>query len=268
VAPHDPGTARLNHAAGLAGDGALVVICAGESPKAGPGSTPSAEYTILKPVICRSYDGGATWDRGGTIDLPAFAPNWIPFGDIVRAIDGTLAVSCYSWYMDGRCGAYVFRSRDDGRTWGEARCIVAEDHNETTLLITESGRRLAASRTMADGHLDLYVSEDGGESWQVQGPITLPAQHPASLLTLADGRLLLTYGLRNPGCYGVAARASNDDGLTWGQPIILLNLEEAADGGYPSSAQLPDGTIVTAYYRNGIPLHQRYFMGVLRWKLD
>jgi hypothetical protein len=28
-----------------------------------------------------------------------------------------------------------------------------------------------------------------------------------------------------------------------------------------------DGTFVTAYYARGIPAHQRYHMGVVRWRL-
>jgi len=265
-APHAPGTARLNHAAGLAGDGALVVICSGESPKGEPGSTPSAEYVVLPPMVCRSNDNGQTWERGGTVVLPAIAPHWIPFGDIVRAADGTLAVSFYSWYMDRRCGAYVFFSRDDGRIWGDAACIREEDHNETTLLICDDGCWLAASRTIADTHLDLFRSEDAGATWKLREALTLPGQHPANLLQLADGSVLLTYGLRNAGSYGVAARISSDRGRTWDAPIVLFSLEEAADGGYPSSVQLADGTIVTAYYRRGVPFHQRYFMGILRWQ--
>jgi hypothetical protein len=40
------------------------------------------------------------------------------------------------------------------------------------------------------------------------------------------------------------------------------------DGGYPSSVQLKDGTIVTAYYCQRIPMHQRYHMGVVRWRVS
>jgi hypothetical protein len=39
------------------------------------------------------------------------------------------------------------------------------------------------------------------------------------------------------------------------------------DGGYPSTVLLADGTFVTAYYCRGIPAHQRYHMGVVRWRL-
>ncbi len=39
------------------------------------------------------------------------------------------------------------------------------------------------------------------------------------------------------------------------------------DGGYPSTILAADGTYVTAYYARGVPAHQRYHMGIVRWRL-
>ena len=44
------------------------------------------------------------------------------------------------------------------------------------------------------------------------------------------------------------------------------NLTLLPDGSYPSSVQLADGTIVTAYYCQRIATHQRYHMGVVFWE--
>ena len=60
---------------------------------------------------------------------------------------------------------------------------------------------------------------------------------------------------------GVFARISRDEGLTWGAPRVLFNTTVrrantrpgGVDGGYPSSVQLKDGTIVTAYSASGSP---------------
>lgn len=95
------------------------------------------------------------------------------------------------------------------------------------------------------------------------GPVTLGCQYPGYLLRLKDGRLLLSYGLRNEGLYGVAARLSSDDGKTWAPPRFLVDFLIATDGGYPSSIQADDGTIVTAYYSNKVPAHQN----VITWEL-
>jgi hypothetical protein len=104
-------------------------------------------------------------------------------------------------------------------------------------------------------------------TWASSGVASLAGQHPAHLLELSDGRVLLVYGLRNPGLYGVAARLSKDQGQTWGQPQILVDLGGSkVDCGYPASVQVEDGTIVTAYYAATVAAHHRYHMGVVRWK--
>jgi hypothetical protein len=87
------------------------------------------------------------------------------------------------------------------------------------------------------------------------------------LLRLKDGRILLTYGLRERGHQGIGIRISEDEGKTWQAPTRIVNLEGSTDSGYPSSVQLEDGSLVTAYYSNGIAEHRRYHMGVARWAL-
>mgnify|MGYP001113241880 CR=1 FL=1 len=71
----------------------------------------------------------------------------------------------------------------------------------------------------------------------------------------------------NAGYHGVAARIALPDAQTWGPPLYLLNYGGPADGGYPSSVQLADGTIVTAYYCRRAVSHQRYHMGAAVWTL-
>ncbi len=79
--------------------------------------------------------------------------------------------------------------------------------------------------------------------------MTEAAEHPADLLVLADGRLLITFGVRHQP-YGVQAMLSRDGGEIWSkQKRILLAWDgEHGDLGYPVSIQRPDGRIVTAYY--------------------
>jgi hypothetical protein len=82
------------------------------------------------------------------------------------------------------------------------------------------------------------------------------SQHPADLVALRDGTLLLTYGNRNPP-YWVEGRVSRDGGQTW-LPVLLTlsghrygyNVTEPrpTDLGYPTSVVLPDGQGVTLYY--------------------
>lgn len=274
VAAHDePQTCRLNDAAGLAHNGSLVVIVGGMTNAVPPGEKLKEEDRLklkfLPTWICHSFDGGRSWERTGTVNIPEGMPNLIPFGGITKSPDGTLGLSCYSHYGDDvKAEAFFLRSRDDGRSWGELVLIGAENYNETALLCLDERRWLAACRVHLQGHLELFASEDGGQSWTNRGPLTLGWQHPGNLLKLKDGRILLTYGIRNRGLYGIGARLSDDQGTSWSPPVLLLDLQDARDGGYPSSVQLQDGTIVTAYYADRIKAHRRYHMGVLRWRAD
>lgn len=264
AAPHEPGTNRMNVAAGLAPDGALVVLASGWDLRQKP-------IQVLSCWACRSEDDGRTWKRGSEVPLPDGAGFVTPFGDIVSLPDGSIAASLYfeSLYGKGNrfAQAYLMFSRDRGESWGDPVEIGTGDHNETDILRLREDHWIAAARTRKDGHVDLFHSRDEGLTWEYRKPLTLPRQHPAHLCRLADGRILLVYGIRNSGLYGVGARLS-DDGETWSAPRVLVNFEVASDGGYPASVQLEDGTIVTAYYANRIPAHNRYHMGVLRWRAD
>jgi hypothetical protein len=264
-APHEPGSNRMNVSAGLSADGALMVLASGWSMKEG-----TLDERIMPCWSCRSTDAGRTWQRTDAVAVPAEHSFIIPFGDIECLPDGTLASSFYTCTGGEQSldSAYLMFSRDGGKSWRDPVLIGANDYNETDILRLRADRWLAAIRTQKDAHLELFVGKDEGRSWTRVGPVSLPSQHPAHLFWLADGRVLLTCGLRNPGLWGVAARLSNDEGETWGAPRLLVNLDDATDGGYPSSVQIEDGTIVTAYYANRIAAHRRYHMGVVRWRLD
>ena len=266
---HDPGTNRMNVAAGQAHNGDLVVLASGWGGEGLRGK-------IMPVMVSRSPNGGRTWQRSLDVELPDGVSYLIPFGDVVRMEGRMLAAPFYQEERDwnstsrpatGKGSAYLLYSRDDGRTWGDGVVLGPDDYNETSVLRLRADRWLAASRTYGDGHLDLFVSQDEGRTWKNAGPLTLPSQHPAHLMRLADGRILLTYGIREKGHQGVGRRLSDDEGKTWKAPTRIVNLVESTDGGYPSTIQLPDGTLVTAYYSKGVPEHRRYHMGVVRWSL-
>ena len=259
-AVHEGESNRMNVAAGLAHDGSLVVLASGWGGR-------DFRETILPTLVARSSDGGRSWSRSSAVQLPEGVDFLIPFGDIVQAEGELLAASFYH-EVPGTANAYLLFSRDDGRSWGEAVKLASHDYNETALLRLGPDRWLAASRSHADGHLALHVSEDEGKHWAKSALLTLPGHHPAHLLEMADGRVLLTYGIREKGHHGIGYRTSEDEGRTWSRPTRIANLEETTDGGYPSTVQLADGTLLTAYYSNRIPQHQRYHMGAVRWVLE
>lgn len=73
--------------------------------------------------------------------------------------------------------------------------------------------------------------------------------NPPTLTRLADGRLCITYGSRNAP-YGIRARLSSDNGLTWGADIVLREDAGSHDIGCTRTVQRPDGKLATAYSYN------------------
>ena len=269
-APHEPTTARMNVAAGLARDGSMIVIASGWSRRNPVGDyTSPHEGKVLDNWVCRSTDGGASWSHEETLTKPDDKGiGCIPFGDIDGQTDGSLGVCIYSGTNKaGNQSCYLTR-QDQGRSRSRKSIIECSISNETAPLVVPDGSILAVARTSVEQHLELHRSTYLGATWQAQCPLTLFGQIPAHLLALADGRVLLSYGLRNKGLHGVATRIRDYDGKTWNAPRIIVNYGRDVDGGYPSSVQCADGTIVTAYYCAGIETHLRYHMGVVRWSAD
>jgi BNR repeat-like domain len=107
-----------------------------------------------------------------------------------------------------------------------------------------------------DGFLWLARSDDHGRTWaQAERSTLVGAESSSNLLTLADGRLLLTYDqsappLRSP----LVMRTSADGGRTWG-PAGLVALApdrpDAATWGvqasYPSVAEVGGGEVAVVW---------------------
>ncbi len=266
-ARHEPTTNRMNVASGLARDGSLIVLASGWSRRNQVGDYSSPHEGKVLPVwVCRSSDGGVTWTHDDSCGRPDDMDfRFIPFGDIVQQTDGSLGVCIYGGTTRSGNQSCYFISQDDGRSWTRKSVIEGSITNESTPLVLPDGTILVAARTTVEQHLELYRSTDHGETWQSQRALSVFDQIPGHLLALSDGRILLSYGLRNKGLHGVATRISDDGGQSWSSPRIIANYGRDADGGYPSSVECKDGTIVTAYYCAGIEYHQRYHMGVVRW---
>lgn len=301
-APHEPTTNRMNVAAGTSSKGDLIVLAAGWShrPPPPPKGTPRRHdppATILPIWVCRSTDGGRTWTRSEGVERPSksrlaaqgitLSDHLFPFGDIIRMSDGRLGVCAYAPKSLGvpnanhQHASYFFTSADDGATWTITGVIGADDVNETTALSLADGSLLACGRTTRGRHLELFRSADHGATWKAEGPVTASGEHPADLTALADGRILLTYGDRNgalpgskwpdglPGSatfpHGIEVRVSSDAGRTWSPSERIATFD--GDGGYPSTVQLSDGRLLTAYYAKRTPLHEGYQMATVTWKL-
>ena len=107
-------------------------------------------------------------------------------------------------------------------------------------------------------------SEDGGRTWSSYRKVF--DGYPPHLLNLADGRLLAVYGWRTKP-FGIRCRFGEDlPGCPWGEEITLTDDGDSLDLGYPSTVQLPDGSLVTLWYqfRN---THHLATLRVLKWRV-
>lgn len=278
-APHKPMTNRMNVAAGLAGNGDLIVIASGWSLKKSDTETGLFSLTsVISAWVSRSKDDGKTWTVREKV-FPAAEQGfteYIPFGDIIKAHDGSLRVLAYNQSNDKSINTVsMFSSTNDGKNWNwYSRISDAKDatafskgHNETAFFHTGNGKWIAAARRWKAGQaMDLFISDDDGKSWKLSSPLTTENQHPGHFLKLKGGELLLTFGNRAQGKNGVAVKVSKDNGITWERERYLITDLKSGDCGYPASVQLDDGSLMTVYYSNGTQAHSRYHMGTVIWK--
>jgi len=163
---------------------------------------------------------------------------------------------------------FVSRTDDGGRSWRFVSWIGEEPAGYAIMPSTtrlKNGDLLTAIRCREGDRswIALYRSTDLGATWQDAG---IPAPdlgegNPASLITLADGRVCLTYGHR-AAPFGIRARLADARGERWG-PELLLHEAGGRDIGYPRSVQRPDGQIVTVYYTHDQPKSDRYIAATI-----
>jgi hypothetical protein len=301
-AEHEPATNRMNVAAGRNAKGELIVLASGWShrPPPPPAGQPAGHGAPAAPLpiwVCRSADGGRTWTHAEGVELPSksrlaqdlaqdqgltLSDRLVPFGDMIEIGEGKLGVCLYAG-SDKTSDSLFFTSADDGRSWQCAAVIGQGDFNETTPLRLQNGELLACGRTARDQHLELFRSLDNGTTWKREAAVSGPMQHPAHLLELADGRVLLTYGDRSGADWsrnwpdgsrlagaaavphGILARTSGDGGRTWSEPVRIAGFD--GDGGYPATVALADGRLLTAFYGKKTPRHDGYQMATVTWRL-
>ena len=275
---HDEGSNRMNHNSGFTHGGDFITIISGYTNR--PTEIFDYEYykenyfnksELVIPKVASSSDGGRTY-RVRKLDYVFESESIIPYGEIIQMEKDVLAASIYVLGTNKasefskcsrRCGILI--SRDDGRTWSEFHEI-DKGLNETSIIYLGNGELLALCRTAEKQRLLLYKSFDSGKTWNYLEDMSTRNQIPASMIRLNDGRILACYGSRL-NQKSIMYRIGDERGTEWSEPYVLVVLSETGDMGYPSCVQLDDGTIVTAYYADGIDQHTRYHCGTIRWRI-
>lgn len=268
AAPRPAADANYCHwASGMVGTSELLVVVSGMDDAAGTKGKPTPNDVR----VFRWTDAGVNWKSDG--EFPKRMPGELkpyPFGSIVLGADGRLRTLVYTLdeRRDNMETVWIVSSRDRGRTWGDAQKL-ADGINESVLLPVSEKEWLCVARTSNKPEPDygqelrLFRSVDDGKSWTDEGLIAGYHLHPPHLLRLTDGRILLSYGNRRDAT--IEVRFSKDHGRTWTKPATLFTTSRG-DMGYPSTAQLFDGRLVTVFYAHSSPLRDGYHMGAVGWK--
>jgi photosystem II stability/assembly factor-like uncharacterized protein len=245
-----------NPAMGQAKDGTLLLAfaIAGNYDETGlkfTGTRADREFDGV--YLARSSDGGRTWSkplRDETIHRFYTGKGQVsPYGKIVQTADGTLLMAVYFEFFDGRGNeSYLFRSSDGGKSWRDP-VLLGAHYNETGITVLRDGRILAAMRSEKGGSVAVTESSDQGRTWSSPVQATEDREHPADLIQLGDGRVLMVYGERNAP-RGVHALIS-PDGRSWDRSKRIVLAADAPNGdcGYPSSVEVAPGKVVTLYYQ-------------------
>ena len=202
---------------------------------------------MLGEWIIRSTDGGQNWSSPSRCGVNS------PHGPIALANGDLLYAGKELYNQHNRIGAAV--SVDDGVSWKWAGTIPSrpgDDHrqyHELHAVEAAPGRLVAHIRNHNPRHAGETLqseSTDGGRTWTTPHEIGVWGL-PSHLLKLADGRLLMSYGHRRRP-FGNQVRISDDAGATWSEPMGLSGDGAGGDLGYPSTVQLDNGHLVTAWY--------------------
>ncbi len=218
----------------------------------------------LKKARCMvtwSDDGGKTWEEPKPLGIPGLE-SCSPYGRIILGNDNTLLMNVYGPFTEKIPGvnntqnnfrdyAYLVRSKDNGLTWEQPN-LIAAGCNETAMLRLHDGHLLACARTEKGGRLNLTHSRDGAQTWTSPLRLTNNGQHPADLIFLSNGWILLVYGDRSVEDKMILGMVSKDNGRSWElNNRCVFSRPVRGDFGYPSAARLADGRIGIAYYWAG-----------------
>ncbi len=248
-----------NQAVGVMKNGTIVVAyCELNSYTPSGGWDPKRGKYALYFVT--SKDRGRTWSKKKKL-CPDLLYSGSPYGRILVLDDGTSLMNVYTF--EGKPAAPgerptkapnvsgLLRSTDNGQTWGDWS-DVATGCNETSIVAMPDGRLVAALRLENGGGTAVCASSDKGRTWSPVERVTKPEQHPAELLRLDSGALVMLYGSRRVPM-GIQALLSDDAGRTWNpsRRAAVAWSSLTWDSGYPSAVQRDDGTIVMLYYAVG-----------------
>lgn len=215
-----------------------------------------------------SDDRARTWD--GPCNLPDFGqPGIMARTDYIINGPKDMTVFLTAAKRDHREGRVIaVRTRNGAASWDFQSFIGPEPLDYS---IMPSSVRLSPASILTAvrrrNWIDVYRSDNNGESWNlVNQAATDIGGNPPSMVRLDDGRIVITYGYRKEP-FGIRARISEDEGVTWSQPITLREDGGGRDLGYTRTVVRADGKLVTVYYYNVDASRERFIAATI-WDVD
>jgi hypothetical protein len=198
--------------------------------------------------VHRSIDNGASFRHSTKVDTGAFSGGYA-MRSAAQLGDETiiLLLSDVPSYRQ----VFSVQSTDGGKSWTPPSLVAAGDGHafeEPAVVLCPSGKLLAIMRDNVTRHLHQVESHDDGHTWSSPRGLAIEG-YPPHLLITDDGRLLLTYGWRQPD-FGIRAVTSHDEGGTWrtDQTICIRGGLANKNLGYPSTISVNDNWLYTVYY--------------------
>ena len=226
--------------------------------------------------VMLSDDYGVSWGEPITVDVTS------PHGATVCR-DGSIIYLGNNWrppmgYAAGTI--FLIRSRDGGKTWESEGHIIPPkgleqwQMHEPHVIELPDGRLLGAIRIhgrqeQPENTVYTTYSDDGGKTWSEPKCVGVDGL-PPHLLLHSSGAVILSYCCRTPGKRAQRAVVSYDLGETWEDDYLLNDSEKVIkqyDLGYPCTAELPDGSLITVYYQS-LPGEAHTSVLYTKWKLE
>ena len=184
----------------------------------------------------KSVDGGYSWDEIGVVAYP----------------EGTLPQNFHEPHAV---------ELPDGRLFGVIR---AQNNAGDSIQPIRDGATTPGSKRNVGYTMFTTYSEDGGRTWSEMIPTGISGA-PGHLLLHSSGALICTYSRREHPI-GERAMISYDGGKTWPEEYVLTE-NCPYDNGYPATAELEDGSLITVYYEK-IGEDRKPSILCTRWNLN
>ena len=158
-------------------------------------------------------------------------------------------------------------SDDNGRSWQHLSDLPPAPNGgrfcEPHAIQLPNGRIIAHLRHEPEFSIYQCVSDDGGKTWS--DPEYIIKGAPPHLMRHSSGILICSFGYRAYG-YGQRVLFSRDNGESY-EEWILRDDGFGTDLGYPSTVELPDGSLFTLYYQRPKPNMKNNSILASHWEL-